>query len=206
MVTAHPPPRRRPTYADIEALPPHVVGEILAGELVVSPRPAPPHVWAGSTLGALLLPPFSLGIGGPGGWWIVDEPELSLDVDPAYDPVVPDLAGWRRETMPEHPETAQYQRIPGWVCEIVSPRSARTDRVLKLPFYARAGIGHAWLVDPLAESLEVYRLDGGGWRLVSTHGGPEVVRAEPFEAIELDLRHLWNRGQAAAGGTESTGR
>ncbi len=100
-----------PTYADIEALPPHVVGEILAGELVVSPRPAPPHAIAASILGGFLVGPFGFGIGGPGGWWIIDEPELSLGVDPRYDPVVPDLAGWRFETLPAAPATAQFQSL-----------------------------------------------------------------------------------------------
>lgn len=181
------------TYADIERLPPHVIGEILAGELVVSPRPAPPHARAASVLGALLGSPFDLGVGGPGGWWIIFEPELSLGVDPGYDPVVPDLAGWRHVTMPDQPETAQYHVIPDWVCEVVSPASARHDRVRKLSFYGRAGIRHAWLVDPLAETLEVYRLDDGVWGRVLAADGPAKVHAEPFDAIELDLALLWKR-------------
>lgn len=181
----------RPTYADIERLPDHVVGEIIAGELVVSPRPAPPHAQASSALGYLLGPPFAMGLGGPGGWWIVDEPELSLGVDPDYDPLVPDLAGWRHVTMPDHPETAQYRAVPDWVCEVVSPGSARHDRVLKLSFYARAGIRHAWLVDPMAETLEVFRLEDSAWVRALAAGGPGSVRAEPFDAVELDLAWLW---------------
>lgn len=183
----------RPTYADIEALPDHVVGEILAGELVVSPRPAPPHANATSVLGYLLGPAFQLGVGGPGGWWIVDEPELSLGVDRDFDPVVPDLAGWRVETMPQHPETAQYPTVPDWVCETVSPGTARRDRVLKLPFYARAGVPHAWLVDPLAETIEVYALDGAGWRVVVVTDGSDRRALPPFEAVALDFAALWRR-------------
>ena len=119
---------RRPGYADIEALPPNVVGEILAGELVVSPRPAGPHAVAASCIGGYLNHAFELGLSGPGGWWIVDEPELSLGVDPDFDPVVPDLAGWRLETHPERPMSAQMHATPDWVCEVQSPGTARVDQ------------------------------------------------------------------------------
>ena len=182
---------RAPTYADIEALPPHVVGEILGGELVVSPRPAPRHARAGSTLGMLLGAPFQLGLGGPGGWQILDEPELSLGVDPRFDPVVPDLAGWRTETLPTLPLTAQFKVVPDWVCEVMSPSTQRRDRVLKLPFYGRAGVRHAWLVDPLAQTLEVYRLVDGHWQLAGAYSGDDTVRAEPFDAVDLPLALLW---------------
>ncbi len=183
--------RRRPTYADIEALPEGMNGEILAGELVVSPRPAPAHANAASVLGFLLGGPFQLGVGGPGGWWITHEPELSLGIDADYDPVIPDLAGWRLETLPALPDTAQYHVVPDWVCEVISPSTQRHDRVRKLPFYARAGVGHAWLVDPVAQMLEVFELDGAGWRLAGSHGGSDTVRAAPFGAIDLDLSRLW---------------
>lgn len=185
---------KSPTYADIEELPAHVVGEILDGELVVSPRPSPPHARVASALGAVLNMAYDLGIGGPGGWWIVDEPELSLGVDPRYDPVVPDIAGWRREAMPGLPLTAQFRARPDWVCEVLSPGTQRRDRVLKLPFYARAGISHCWLVDPLAQTLEVYRLSTHEWVLAQSFGGDEAVRAQPFEAIELPLAAFWDRG------------
>lgn len=186
-----------PSYADIEALPPHVVGEIIDGELVVSPRPAPPHANATSVLGSLLNTSFQLGMGGPGGWWIVDEPELSLGVDARYDPIVADIAGWRLETMPAHPLTAQYTVVPDWVCETLSPGTARRDRGKKLPFYGRAGVSHVWLVDPVEQLVEVFRLDEKGWVLAGVYGGGDIIRAEPFEAIELPLSHLWNRGQPA---------
>lgn len=183
----------RPTYADIEALPAHVVGEILGGELFASPRPAVPHAQASSRLGTLLGGPFDLGLDGPGGWHIVDEPELSLGVDPDFDPVVPDLAGWRVETLPELPDAARMTVNPQWVCEILSPRTRRTDRVLKLPFYARAGVDHAWLVDPAAETLEVYARQGDTWLLAGSHSSDDVVRAVPFDAVPLSLSWLWGR-------------
>ncbi len=150
-----------------------------------------PHAKAASDLGVILGAGFRMGIGGPGGWWIVDEPELSLGVDPNYDPVVPDLAGWRVETLPSLPTTPQMHTVPDWVCEVLSPRTARTDRVLKVPFYGRAGVKHCWLVDPIAHSLEVFRNTPDGWLLVSTHSGEDAVRAEPFDAMEIPLDSLW---------------
>ncbi|MEZ4265913.1 MAG: Uma2 family endonuclease [Myxococcota bacterium] len=190
-------PSRPPTYADIEALAPNLVGEILAGELVVSPRPAGPHTQAASSLGISLGGPFERGLGGPGGWRILFEPELNLGVDPLFNPVVPDLAGWRIERMAGRVETAQYHTAPDWICEVPSPATQRRDRVLKLPFYARARVSHVWLLDPLAETLEVYALDGEGWRLAGSHGGDDSVCAAPFDAVPLSLAWLWGRLPAA---------
>ncbi len=181
-------PARRPaTYDDIVALPENVVGEILNGELVVSPRPAPRHTDTASSLGGMLVPPYRFGEGGPGGWWILDEPELHLGADI----VVPDLAGWRRERMPSLPDDAFFTLPPDWVCENLSPSTSRIDRTRKLPIYARAGVSHAWLIDPATQTLEVYRLESGHWIVAATHGGDERVRAAPFEATALDLARLW---------------
>lgn len=191
---------RAPTYADIEALPPHVVGEILNGELVVSPRPAVPHAVAASNLGGLLSVRFGLGVGGPGGWQLLDEPELSLGVDSRFDPVVPDIAGWRVEVMPERLEAAQVHIAPQWVCEVLSPSTQMRDRTLKLPFYARAGVEHVWFVDPLAEILEVFALDGDRWVVLGHYGGDDIVRPEPFGAVPLELSWVWGRRPAAESG------
>jgi Uma2 family endonuclease len=187
---------RPPTYADIEALPPHVVGEILNGELVVSPRPAVPHATAASNLGVLLGMRFGLGEGGPGGWRFLDEPELSLGVDARFDPVVPNIAGWRIEVMPERLETSQVHSVPQWICEVLSPSTQLRDRTLKLPFYARAGVGHVWFVDPIAEILEVFELEGGRWVVMGSFGGGDVVRAAPFGEVPLELAWLWGRRPA----------
>jgi Uma2 family endonuclease len=181
-------PARRPaTYADIVALPENVVGEILSGELVVSPRPAPRHAHAASSLGGMLVPPYRFGDGGPGGWWILDEPEVHL----GEDIVVPDLGGWRRERMPELPDEAFFTLPPDWVCEVLSPSTSRIDRTRKLPIYARTGVPCAWLIDPVAQTLEVYRLESGHWIIATTHGGDERVKAAPFETIALELSRLW---------------
>jgi Uma2 family endonuclease len=183
------PVRRPATYDDILGLPENVVGEIVAGELLVSPRPAGAHAIGASALGGALTPPFQFGNGGPGGWWIVDEPE----VHHGDDVVVPDLAGWRRERLPEYPRSAFVTLSPDCVCEVLAPSTGRTDRTKKLPAYAQMGVRHLWLVDPAAETLEVFRLEGLHWVLLGAHGGDDVVRAAPFEEIALELRWLWGR-------------
>jgi Uma2 family endonuclease len=185
--------RSRPTYADIEALPPHLSGEIIAGELVASPRPAGPHIHACSTLGAYLGSGYGFGVGGPGGWWIEDEPELHLGIDPDYEPLIPDLAGWRRERMPHIPESHRFVVVPDWVCEALSPSTASIDRAEKMPFYARAGVGHLWLCDAGLRVLEVFALDGDAWKHRRTVRGDIKVRLEPFEATEIDLARVWER-------------
>ncbi len=200
MTASTDPARKKATYADIEALPPNMVGEILAGELVAHPRPAGPHSTAASTLGAILSSAFHIGVTGPGGWWILHEPELSLGVDADFDPVVPDIAGWRLTSMPDRPMGAQFHIVPDWLCEVLSPSTARHDRMLKLPFYARAGVGHVWLVDPILETVEVYRNDGGHWLLAATAAGDLVTRLEPFDAVDVDLLPLWGRRREAEAG------
>lgn len=176
------------TYADLEALPPHVVGELIAGELFVSPRPAIRHSMAASALGGELFGPFQRGRGGPGGWLILDEPELHF----GEDVLVPDLAGWQRARVPpEALKAAAMTLAPDWLCEVLSPSTARLDRERKLDVYAREGVRHVWLLDPLARTLEVFRLEEGRYRLLGTHPGEATVRAEPFEALALQLRVLW---------------
>jgi Uma2 family endonuclease len=137
--------------------------------------------------------PFRFGHGGPGGWIILDEPELHLGPEDDRDVVVPDLAGWRRERMPEMPDTAFITLAPDWLCEVLSRSTETHDRATKMPIYAREKVTHTWLLDPIAQTLEVYRLKADGWRLVATHKQDAKVRAEPFEAFELDLALLWAR-------------
>jgi Uma2 family endonuclease len=182
------PPLDRPaTYEDLVKVPDICVAEIVDGELHVSPRPAPRHAVAGSSLGVLVGGPYQHGRGGPGGWWILGEPELHL----GRDVLVPDLAGWRRARMPRMPGTAYFPLAPDWVCEILSPSTASLDRVKKLTIYAREQVAHAWLIDPVARTLEVLRVEAGRWTILATHTGSEVVRADPFAEIELELESLW---------------
>ena len=181
------PARKRATYDDLLAVPDHLVAEILDGELVTMPRPALRHASVSSSLGVDLGSPFQRGRGGPGGWVFLDEPELHL----GEDVLVPDLAGWRRERAPAI-EAAFATAPPDWLCEVLSESTRRTDRMCKLPIYARAGVGHVWLVDPAEQTLEAFRLHEGRWLLLETFGGDAVVRAEPFDAIELALAPLWD--------------
>jgi Uma2 family endonuclease len=175
------------TYEDLMQVPPHLVAEILGGRLVTHPRPTPRHAVTGSSLGDELVGPFQKGRGGPGGWWILDEPELHLD----SDVLVPDIAGWQRERMPTMPETAWFEITPDWVCEIPSPSTARDDRVVKMPIYARAGVGHLWLIDPDLRTLEVCALESGRWVLLESHRDDARVAPPPFGAIEISLSDLW---------------
>ncbi len=183
-------PPRRATYADVVAAPEHQIAELIDGVMYLSPRPRPRHARAASVLGADLLGAVDRGRGGPGGWVILFEPELHL----GKDVLVPDVAGWRRERMPEVPiELPYFTLAADWVCEVLSPSTARLDRTRKLAAYARNRVGHVWFVDGLAQTLEVLRLDGDTYRIVLTAAATERVRAEPFDAIELDLAILWQR-------------
>ncbi|MDA8153341.1 MAG: Uma2 family endonuclease [Acidithiobacillus sp.] len=177
---------RYATYEDLFNLPENVVGEIIAGELHTHPRPAPAHARASSALGIKVGSPFDQG-GGPGGWWILDEPELHL----GSDILVPDLAGWRRARLPVLPKTAWFEVPPDWACEVLSPATARTDRVLKLPRYAAAGVAHCWLVDPDDRTLEAYANQDGRWLLLGTWGSTDQAAIDPFAAVTIDLSGLW---------------
>jgi Uma2 family endonuclease len=180
--------KRPATYQDVLDAPEHMVAELIDDELFLWPRPAGPHTLVGSYLGGELHGPFSRGRGGPGGWLILDEPELHLGKKRVC---VPDLAGWRRERMSTVPDDHQFTIAPDWVCEVASRSTEKFDRAKKLPIYAAAGIRHAWLVHPGHRTLEVLRLVDGNWMLVGIYADNETVRAEPFDAIELDLATLW---------------
>ena len=175
------------TYADLAAVPDHQVAELILGDLHVSPRPAGAHAVSASALGMEIGSPFSRGRGGPGGWWIIDEPELHLGANV----LVPDLAGWRRDRLPHFPKAAFVEVAPDWVCEVFSPQSHRVDRIRKIPLYAQSNVAFAWLVDPIATTLEVYRLEHGRWTLLSAHEGAQEIHAEPFEAVLFALGALW---------------
>lgn len=178
---------RETTYEDLLKVPKHLVAEILNDRLVTRPRPAPRHAVASSALGIEVGDAYFRGRGGPGGWWILDEPELHL----GPHVLVPDLAGWRRERMPELPETAWFELAPDWVCEILSSSTCGDDRVVKMPLYAREGVGHIWLVDPDRKTIEAYVLQHGRWLLHGAHKDQEKISVPPFEAMVPELSALW---------------
>ena len=175
------------TYADIEALPPHLVGEILFGSLVTHPRPVRRHGGAGSALGALCTTSYQFGSGGPGGWVFVDEPELHL----GPHIVVPDLAGWRRERVTEPADQAYFEVAPDWACEILSPSTEKYDKGDKRRIYALYGVEHLWHLDPRSRLLEVFARRDTSWLLTHTYQDVDEVNAPPFDALTFSLGLLW---------------
>ncbi len=179
--------RRPATYADVLAAPPHMVAEVIAGALHLHPRPRARHALSASILGARLVEGAHGAREDGGGWTILDEPELHLGADI----LVPDIAGWRRETLPALEDVAHFTTRPDWVCEVLSPSTKEYDLTEKRAIYGREGVGHLWLVDPEARTLEVFRRTAEGWLLTAAHHGEESVALEPFDTVGIDLARLW---------------
>jgi Uma2 family endonuclease len=186
-----PMPAKKPaTYADLEALPPHLSGEIINGVLYAQPRPVPKHILAAGSLNNELMGPFQKGRGGPGGWIFAEEPELHL----GPHIVQPDMVGWRRERLPYLPKTKWIETSPDWVCELLSPSTEARDRTEKRLIYATYQVRHLWYIDPRTEVLEVFENRDGKWLLLSAFKGADLVTAPPFEAISFSLGELWPLG------------
>ncbi len=182
------PAKKKATYEDLFDIPENMTGEIINGELIVTPRPSPRHMRSASVLGGKILPPYDFGEGGgPGGWIILDEVEIKL----GEDTIVPDLAGWRKDRFPKNLEHNWIEVVPDWVCEVLSPRTALRDRTGKAIIYAEHRVGHLWLVDPLNMTLEVFRLESNHLVPAGVFGGKEKARLEPFVEIEINLGDLW---------------
>jgi Uma2 family endonuclease len=191
-------PKRRATYQDVLNAPDEMIAEVLDGELHLMPRPKRRHLRTASGLGAFLFGAFDAGASGPGGWTIIDEPELHLGPEP--DILVPDIGGWRDGRLVDEGENddAFISVVPDWVCEILSPGTERIDRMKKMPIFARERVAHVWLVDPREKTVEVFRIAGATYTLVGTFGGDEAVVAEPFDALGIPLAFLWARKESAA--------
>ena len=183
------PARSARLYDAIHALPEGVTGELINGQLHTQPRPSGRHAAASSNLGAELIMPYSRGRGGPGGWWILVEPEVHFQRD--IEVLVPDLAGWRREHMPELPEDQRFQVVPDWVCEVLSPATASRDREMKMPVYAAYGVTYAWLIDPQTETLQAYTLETDAGRHTGSFTATDTVTAPPFPEAGFRLGDLW---------------
>ena len=178
---------RRATYQDVLDAPTYLVAEIIAGTLYTHPRPGPRRALARSTLGNKLGPLFHGGDDGPGGWWILDEPELHLN----EEIVVPELAGWHRERMPELPDTAYFKLAPDWVCEVLSSSTRKVDLHEKRPVYAPKGVAHLWLIDPTDYTLEDFEFRDGQWVLIASAVDDDSISIRPFDAITFRLGDLW---------------
>lgn len=176
-------------YDELVMLPERLTGEILNGQLHAQPRPAGPHGLAESSLGAELLIPFQKGRGGPGGWWIIIEPEIHFIRD--IEVAVPDIAGWKRTRMPEIPEGHRFEIVPDWVCEVLSPSTASKDREIKMPIYAHYGVPYAWIIDPIKKTLEVFELKSGQWEDTGRFEGDAKISVPPFDAVTILLSDLW---------------
>lgn len=179
---------KKAAYEDLQDISDSFVGEIVNGEVTLTPRPSRKHCFSASALGGELIPAYQFGRGGgPGGWIILAEPEIKF----GEDYLVPDMAGWRRERFPVAEETNWVSVRPDWICEILSPATVRLDRIKKMAVYARHKVPYLWLLDPQARTLEVFLLDKEVWILKAVYGDRDRVRAEPFDEIEIDLAGLW---------------
>lgn len=188
------PARKRASYEDVLAAPPHLRAEVIDGELILHPRPRRRHIRSASSLGSFLHGAFDAGLLGPGGWVILDEPELHLGAEP--DIVVPDLCGYREERYPgdRDDDEPYFVLAPDWVCEVLSTSTARLDRTKKMPIFARVGVPHVWIVDPRDRTVEVFRLGPDGYVLVQTWAGEEApATLEPFAAVPIPVAAFWGR-------------
>lgn len=184
------PAKKIATYDDLYSLPDSVIGEIIDGELIVTPRPSRKHGYTSTVLSEEIGPPYRRGRGGPGGWIFIIEPEIKL----GENVMVPDLAGWKEERFIWEEDQNPISVVPDWICEVLSPGTIRLDRIKKMAKYAEHEVNHFWLVDPIVMTLEAYRLESGRWLLLGSYAENDKVRVEPFQEIEIDLSDLWPKG------------
>jgi Uma2 family endonuclease len=180
--------RKKPTLADLDALPAGIQGEIIEGVLYTMTRPRGRHQFATTSIGSGVLPPFSAGVGGPGGWWILTEPGIEL---PGTPEISPDVAGWKKSRLLELPEDEPIRLVPDWVCEVLSPSTRRHDLLIKRPYYARVGVPHHWIVDVDARTVTAFELREGHWLELGVFGDEVDARIVPFESVPLDVTRWW---------------
>lgn len=179
--------RKLATYEDVLRAPEHMVAEVIDGDLHLQPRPARRHARAFSRLGVRLGRRFDDGDEGPGGWVLLNEPELHLGAQPHI--LVPDIAGWRRERMPVIEDGPFFDLAPDWVCEVLSPSTAAFDRGRKADVYLEVGVKYLWLVDAETPQIEAFEAKEGRWLRLGAYREPEACIV-PFEAVPLDVPSL----------------
>jgi Uma2 family endonuclease len=184
------PARRLWTAADLTRLPAGVRAELIHGAIVEKAAPSAEHGDAQSQIAVLIKGPFQRpsGRGGPGGWWILTEVEIELEAHEVYRP---DVVGWRRERMPTRPTGRPVRLRPDWVCEVLSPTTAKNDLVDKLRTLQACGVPHYWIVDPEHETLTVLRWTVDGYLTAMTAKRGDRVHAEPFGDVELPVGTLF---------------
>jgi Uma2 family endonuclease len=183
------PARKQATWEDLLRTPDDGrVYEVLDGQIEGLPRPLPRHGRAQARLAGQLSGPFDPGEGGPGGWWLLIEPEVRLAV---HQIVVPDMVGWRRERMPSLPDARPIDLVPDWIAEVVSPSDVGRDRVRKANLYLAAGLPFYWIVDPAERTLEAYAAHEGSWLRLGGWTDGDTPRVPPFEAVALDVGSLF---------------
>ena len=175
-------------YKTLYSIPEHMLGQVIGNETIAMPRPSPQHANVVSGIGFEIGPAYRLGRGGPGGWIILDEPEICL----GQNILVPDLAGWTKEKLSKFPKTNFITVAPDWICEVLSPRTFKIDRIKKMPIYAQFEVSFLWLIDPIEEIFEIFKLNGDKWTLLAGFAGNDKIRAEPFIEVEIDLANLWS--------------
>lgn len=178
------------TYLDLAALGDDARAEIIHGAIIEKAAPSFEHGVAQSALSGTIGQHFGRrgGGGGPGGWWIASEVEVEYA---AHEVFRHDVAGWRRERVPEMPHGSPTRIFPDWVCEILSPSNAKRDLVDKLRVLQASGVPHYWILDPVERVLLVHRLEASGYVVALTAAPGERVRAEPFDALEVNVGALF---------------
>lgn len=177
-------------YNDLYKIPESMIGEIIDGELFAIPRPSPQHSNVVFELCGELWGPYKRGKdGSTGGWIFLIEPEIQF----GEDILVPELAGWEKDKLSKPPEENFISVSPDWICEVLSYRTMRIDRIKKMPIYAKFHVSFLWLIDPLTKILEVFKLESNKWVLSCTAIEDDKFKAEPFEHIEINLKNLWWR-------------
>lgn len=181
------PAKQKAIYDDLYKVPENMIGEIIDGELYTIPRPSPKHAKVTSDLGIVIGTSYRFGRGGPGGWIILDEPEIQL----GEHTLVPDIAGWKKERFPSSLITNWIEVAPDWICEVLSPSTMRLDKTKKMPIYAKHNVNYIWLINPSDKTLDVFKLVSGGWHLLNAFVENDKVNAKPFQEIEINLAELW---------------
>ena len=182
-------PRRLATWDDLVRTPDDGrVYEVFDGEIEASPRPSPEHGRTQAVLSGKIGGPYDHDIGGPGGWWILIEPDVMLE---RHQIVVPDVVGWKRVRLPDLTAERPIATVPDWICEVISPSDRGRDRVRKADLYLRVGVPYYWIIDPGDRTLEAFEANAGRWVRLGAWTDGDTPRIAPFDAIEFDVAGLF---------------